>query len=122
MIYYFKQISNNPTHDQNDNDLSNNTDLINNSNTMDERITPNEINKAISTLKNDKSSSSDKVLNEYIKYSKDKKLPVYVSFFNIILDTGIIPSKWSEGVIIPIYKNKGKSTGPENYRPITQAV
>ena len=40
-------------------------------------------------------------------------------FFNLILNTGIIPENWVEGLIMPIYKNKGDSMLPENYRPIT---
>ena len=46
-------------------------------------------------------------------------MPFYLKFFNIILESGHIPSKWSEGIIIPIYKNKGESKDPKNYRPIT---
>ena len=42
-----------------------------------------------------------------------------LSFFNFILDTGFFPKSWSEGYIIPIYKQKGESSFPENYRPIT---
>ena len=46
-------------------------------------------------------------------------LPIYVLFFNIILETGLIPEPWLEGIIRPIYKQSGDSTRPENYRPIT---
>jgi hypothetical protein len=46
-------------------------------------------------------------------------LPVYNKLFNIILDTGIFPERWTQGIILPIYKNKGNAQSPENYRPIT---
>ena len=46
-------------------------------------------------------------------------LPIYISFFNLILETGIIPASWLEGVIKPIYKRTGDPKQPENYRPIT---
>ena len=36
-----------------------------------------------------------------------------------ILELGIFPTKWSSGIIIPIYKKKGERTDPEDYRPIT---
>ena len=39
--------------------------------------------------------------------------------FNKIFDTAIIPDTWLNGVILPIYKNKGDPSLPENYRPIT---
>ena len=43
---------------------------------------------------------------------------LYVRLFNIMLDTGIILSGWSLGVIIPIHK-KGDKANPDNYRGIT---
>ena len=82
-------------------------------------ITPAEILKCIQTLKNSKAPGSDEVLNEYIKYTKLQLLPIYVRLFNLVLNTGIIPEKWVEGMIMPIYKNKGDPMNPENYRPIT---
>ena len=46
-------------------------------------------------------------------------MPIYVLFFNLILDTGILPDSWLEWVIRAIYKHKGNPSKPENYRPIT---
>ena len=46
-------------------------------------------------------------------------LPIYISLFNLVLDTGIIPDPWLEGIIRPIFKRSGDPKQPENYRPIT---
>ena len=86
---------------------------------MNAPITSEEISKCISNLKNSKAPGSDQILNEFIKYSRNQLLPLYVRIFNLILNTGIIPENWVEGLIMPIYKNKGDSMLPENYRPIT---
>jgi len=41
------------------------------------------------------------------------------TLFNIILNTGIVPDAWTVGIIHPIYKNKGDSKDPSNYKPIS---
>ena len=46
-------------------------------------------------------------------------LPIYVKLFNIIFEGAVIPESWLIGEILPIYKNKGEKSNPENYRPIT---
>ena len=59
------------------------------------------------------------IANEYIKASIDIFLDTYKRIFNIIFNEGIIPKSWTEGIIKPIYKNKGDKINPDNYRPIS---
>ena len=40
-------------------------------------------------------------------------------FFNLVLETGLIPSDWSIGMIKPLYKGRGSPESPDNYRGIT---
>ena len=71
------------------------------------------------TLKNNKACSDDGIINENIKVTAHKMMPLYVAFFNLIFDSGILPDSRLEGIIRPIYKSKGDTKSPENYRPIT---
>ena len=61
-----------------------------------------------------KSPGSDDVLNGYIKCMSHLLMPLYALLFNVILETGIMPSKWAEGVAIPIFKNKGDPLSADN--------
>ena len=60
------------------------------------------------------------ILNEHIKYSFD--IPhiqqLYVKLFNLFFDTGLIPEARFIGKIIPVFKQKGGTSDPSNYRPI----
>ena len=69
--------------------------------------------------KKSKSPGIDQIMNEYIKNSSVKMLPLYTNLFNLIMDIGYIPKTWGEGMIIPIYKGQGNPSTPINYRPIT---
>ena len=82
-------------------------------------ITESEIRKCINSLKNNKASANDNIINEYLKHSAEQMMPIYILLFNLVLDTGILPDAWLEGIIRPIFKRSGDSKKPENYRPIT---
>ena len=86
---------------------------------INQPFTDSEIIKAVKNLKNNKSHGTDSILNEHIKATIDIMATVYTKLFNVIFDTGLVPESWTLGNIIPIFKNKGTVTNPENYRPIT---
>ncbi|MEW8548531.1 MAG: reverse transcriptase family protein [Candidatus Thiodiazotropha sp.] len=112
---HFKNINtNNEADEQLTYEYLNDENLILNS-----HITKEEINVCIKNLKSGKSPGEDKILNEYIKSTKHIFLPLYEKLFNKVLDSGNLPDSWLEGTIKPIFKNKGNSTQPQNYRPIT---
>jgi hypothetical protein len=82
-------------------------------------ITDTEIENVVRNLPNNKAVGTDCIRNEYLKSTLHLLLPSYVKIFNIIFDTGIFPKSWTLGVIQPVYKNKGDSKDPSNYRPIS---
>lgn len=88
-------------------------------NILNSPITEDEILCAVKNLKNNKASGYDNIVNEHIKHTIHMMRPIYCKFFNLILNTGKIPNSWSEGIILPIYKNKGIVSGPSSYRLIT---
>ena len=86
---------------------------------FNDHVTTDEMFKLVRTLKNNKSSGNDQVLNEFLNYSPPKIIDMIVRLFNVILDTGIFPEQWSVGIIKPLYKNTGAKDNPNNYRGIT---
>lgn len=86
---------------------------------LDRPLTEDEILKAIKSLKTSKAAGIDSITNEFLKKSVDLMLPVYTKLFNHILDTGDVPQLWLDGIIVPLYKNKGDPGDPRNYRGLT---
>ena len=70
-----------------------------------------DILQSIKSLKSHKSCGNDFILNEC---ASEKILNVSCKLFNIVS-----PSIWTEGITCPIYKNKGDTNNPDNYRGIT---
>ena len=81
-------------------------------------ITVQEITEACRLLKRGKACGFDQILNEYLIESCDILSSHLCDMFNHILDSGIFPEKWTEGIIVPLYK-KGNVQDVNNYRGIT---
>ena len=86
---------------------------------LNSSITEQEVLKCINNLKLNKACASDLILNEFLKFSKSKMLSAFTKLFNIVFTSCFIPESWSQGIISPIYKNKGDKSSPDNYRGIT---
>ena len=86
---------------------------------LNSEITEEEVLKCLSKLKLNKACSSDMILNEFLKFSETKMLTAFTKFFNLVFSSGLIPNEWSQGIIYPLYKNKGDKANPDNYRGIT---
>ena len=74
-----------------------------------------EIHRTIKRLKNGKARGTDNIINEFLKNSPIEMIRLICSYFNLILDTGVVPDTWTIGLIVPIYKNKGDRHDPDNY-------
>ena len=86
---------------------------------LNAQIDEEELKKGLKSLKNNKSTGPDEILNEQIKATFPIMKNIYLKLFNTIFDTGCFPEIWAEGLIVPIYKKKGSKNNPNNYRGIT---
>ena len=86
---------------------------------INQTITENEILAAIKSLKNNKSTGLDNIVNEHLKSTIQVIILIYKKLFNLILDTGIVPESWTCGVIKLIFENKSNPADPGKYCPIT---
>lgn len=82
-------------------------------------FTTTDIQRLIKKLKNGKSPGSDNIIAEYLKNSPETLVETLTNLFNLVLKTGVVPSNWCTGVIIPLFKNKGSVNNVDNYRGIT---
>ena len=101
-----------PAFDPRNIDHSNNEEL-------NKDFTVNEIKFLISKLKSNKACGIDNIRNEFLKNCPCDMIEIITFLFNIVLQSGFIPSDWCIGLIMPLFKNKGSINDPDNYRGIT---
>lgn len=83
------------------------------------QVTELEVLKILNSLDINKSSGPDKIPNKLIKMSALLIAKPLANFFNKSLLLGKFPSSWKRACVTPIFKHKGSSSDPTNYRPIS---
>ena len=83
-------------------------------------ITESEVRFCMKKIKNGKSAGLDDIYPEFIKYVPDELVLMITTFFNNILDIGIVPDDWATSIYQPIFE-KGEKLDPNNYRGISLA-
>ena len=58
-----------------------------------------EIRLQVNKLKTNKASGVDLIINEFIKHSPDNLNEVLTCLFNLVLQSGVVPTEWSIGMI-----------------------
>ena len=81
-------------------------------------ITVEETLKALDSLKPTMSAGPDRISNRLIKGLKFIICNPFTKVANVSLETGIFPSLWKQGNVIPIHKKESR-LDPNNYRPVS---
>ena len=74
------------------------------SNVLAEKITVDEVLRAVDKLKCNKSAGIDLLIPEIFIASKDVISPLICKLFNFMFDNCVYPESWSIGIIVPIPK------------------
>eukprot|EP00745_Piridium_sociabile_P014170 TRINITY_DN20886_c0_g1_i8.p1 TRINITY_DN20886_c0_g1~~TRINITY_DN20886_c0_g1_i8.p1 ORF type:complete len:261 (+),score=20.11 TRINITY_DN20886_c0_g1_i8:185-967(+) len=87
-------------------------------NLMNRPITREEVILAVCRLKKGKAPGPDGIIGEMLKHAGNRTIDFFVKLFNALFDKGVFPEKWTEYVVVPLFK-KGDPNNPGNYRGIS---
>jgi hypothetical protein len=82
------------------------------------KFTNEDVVRAISSLKSDKSAGVDLLIPEIFIHCKNISASALCKLFNHIFETGEYPESWCKGIIVPVPKT-GDYNDVNNYRAIT---
>ena len=78
-----------------------------------------ELEEAISKVKNNKAPGPDHNANELFRLLDEDSRVILVNYYNRVWMAGGAPDSWKEALVVSLYKGKGADTDPANYRPIS---
>ena len=70
-------------------------------------------------LPNWKAAGRDRLCYEFFKYTAAASAPLLSMLFAICWTLPAVPGSWREGVVCPLYKQRGDPLDPDNYRSVT---
>lgn len=84
---FFKDLNEKNDYDNDNSEI--NIDVTDDDEILNSSVTEFEILKCLNSLKSNKCSTNDRIINEYLKCSSEKMIPIYISVFNLVLDTAL---------------------------------
>ena len=81
-------------------------------------ISVNGVQKLLDKLNIKKASGPDNICCRILRELSAELAPVLTSIYNQSLESGEIPTDWSQALVAPIFK-KGSHHLAENYRPVS---
>ena len=78
-----------------------------------------EVTNTLRKLPTGRAPGADGITAEMLKSTVSDSATRLKALFEKIWNAESVPKEWKEGIIISVYKNKGNSRDPSNYRPIT---
>ena len=82
-------------------------------------VSEDEVLYALNSIDPNKSTGSDKIPAKLLKMTAIIIKTPLTKLFNMSLSQGVFPTAWKVANVLPIYKKKGSSSDPHNYRPIS---
>lgn len=84
-------------------------------NVLDDNFCEDEIIKAITRLKRQKSPGDDLLIADMFIDSKEQLAPMLCKLFNYIYNSDVYPQSWTKGILVLVPK-KGNLRYVDNYR------
>jgi hypothetical protein len=82
-------------------------------------VSPEKVLSVLKKLKPKPSRGPDGIPSVLLKNCAESLAGPLSTIFQASLDDGIVPGDWRTATIAPIYKRKGKTSDPANYRPVS---
>ena len=83
------------------------------------KITLEQVLKAFEKISSSSSPGFTGIPTKILLNSLKELSPFLLNLFNSCIETGTIPDEWKYSIVLPLFKNKGKSDDCNNYRGIS---